>query len=89
MGPFHQKYPITEQYSSTLEFLMAVRPEKAVISCGEGTPTAIPDFEVLLRLAAFGVDVYRTDLHGTITVLIDDGTVDILTHKRAVKLQAP
>jgi len=75
--------------SSTLEFLMAVRPEKAVISCGEGNAYGHPDFEVLLRLAAFGVDVYRTDLHGTITVLIDDGTVDILTHKRAVKLQAP
>jgi len=74
--------------SSHLGFLMAVQPSKAVISCGKANPYGHPDFEVLLRYAALGADIYRTDIHGTITVLIEDGSVDITTYKRRAALLA-
>ncbi|HHX02057.1 MAG TPA: MBL fold metallo-hydrolase [Firmicutes bacterium] len=74
--------------SSHLGFLMAVEPNKAIISCGEGNSYGHPDLEVLLRYTAFGVDIYRTDIHGAITVLVEDGTVDIKTQKSSVRLPA-
>jgi len=72
--------------SSHVRFLAEVQPSKAVISCGQGNAYGHPDPEVLLRYAAFGVDVYRTDIHGTITVIITNGTVEIITHKQGVRM---
>ena len=53
------------------EFLTAVAPTYAVISCGEGNDYGHPHAEVLNRLRAAGVQVFRTDEQGTIVVTSD------------------
>ena len=52
-------------------FLNAVLPEMGVISCGTGNKYGHPHEETLSILRDAKVDVYRTDLLGTITVSSD------------------
>lgn len=52
-------------------FLRAVNPTYAVISCGPGNSYGYPHQGVLHRLSALNVDVYRTDLCGTIVARSD------------------
>lgn len=59
--------------STTTAFLDAVDPTVAVISCGEGNKYGHPHDEVMDRLEAKGIKIYRTDKDGTI-VLKTDGT---------------
>ena len=49
-------------------FLNAVMPEMGVISCGVNNKYGHPHEETLSILRDAGVDVYRTDLQGTITI---------------------
>ena len=49
-------------------FLNSVLPEMAVISCGVNNKYGHPHEETLSILRDAGVDVYRTDLQGTITI---------------------
>lgn len=63
--------------STTQAFLDAVDPEVAVILCGKDNNYGHPHEETLQKLAAAGVDIYRTDLHGTIVVQTDGQTYDI------------
>jgi len=60
--------------SSTSRFLALASPEYAVISVGAGNSYGHPAQETLTKLAALGVDVYRTDVGGTITVRSDGST---------------
>ena len=57
--------------ASTQEFLNAVRPKYAVISCGEGNSYGHPHAEVLNRLRSMGVEVFRTDEQGSIIASSD------------------
>lgn len=59
--------------SSGDTLLKAYTPEYAVISCGEGNPYGHPHEEALNRLQTMGIQIYRTDQQGTITVT-SDGT---------------
>jgi competence protein ComEC len=52
-------------------FLSAVSPKAAVIMCGKGNPYGHPHAETLTLLAEAKVDIYRTDLHGTIVISTD------------------
>lgn len=54
--------------SNTQTLLWAVRPQVAVVSCGLDNDYGHPHAEVLQRFADNGVEVYRTDEQGTITV---------------------
>ncbi len=54
------------KYSNSKEFLEAVNPFYAVISCGENNSYGHPHAETLNMLRASGVMVYRTDEAGTI-----------------------
>ncbi len=49
-------------------FLNAVLPEMGIISCGANNKYDHPHEETLSILRDAGVDVYRTDLQGTITI---------------------
>ena len=60
--------------SSSLAFLEAVKPEAAVIMCGNDNSYGYPHGEVLSRLARTGADLYRTDKQGTIIVETDGET---------------
>ncbi len=54
--------------ATTYPFLREIMPEIAVISCGAGNPYGHPTDNVLSRLRDAEVTVYRTDLHGDITI---------------------
>lgn len=60
--------------STSEAFLGAVMPTLAVISVGGGNTYGHPHLEVLARLAKHGVQVYRTDINGTV-VVVSDGKV--------------
>ena len=56
------------KYSSGLEFLRTLRPAVATISDGARNRYGHPAPEALERLEAAGVQVFRTDEHGTISI---------------------
>ncbi len=66
--------------SSTADFLDAVDPDVAIISAGENNPYGHPHDEVLQRLRFRGIEIYRTDLDGTVTISISNGdyTIDAI-----------
>lgn len=71
------------RYSSTEEFLDAVEPAAAVISCGRNNVYGHPHEEVLSRLE--GANIYRTDKNGSVIVRIKgDGTftIDCMTERK-------
>lgn len=68
--------------SSTPEFLAAVRPRIAIISCGERNPFQHPSRETLQRLQQVGAQVYRTDVHGAVTVRTDGRTCWVETFRK-------
>ena len=59
------------------EFLRAVLPECAVISCGAGNSYGHPDGRALARLEDAGASVRRTDLEGELRILTDGDTYRI------------
>ena len=58
-------------YSSTSEFLQAVKPRIAVISVGARNDYGHPTPQAIARLTAIGAAVYRTDRDGTVTLSTD------------------
>jgi len=65
--------------STTEDFLAAVDPTYAVISCDSESDGSHPSAEVIERLKSAGVEYYRTDLFGTIVIVTDGKTFDIRT----------
>jgi competence protein ComEC len=61
--------------STTPEILQSVKPTYAVISLGFHTSFGFPKADVLERLQASGVRVYRTDLDGAVTFYLDGHSV--------------
>lgn len=61
--------------SNTEEFLYAVDPDAVVISCAAGNDYGHPHREVVASLKEMGVDVYRTDLQGTLIACSDGETI--------------
>ncbi len=59
------------QYTTDYEFLELVRPEIALISCGENNSYGHPHEDLLDRLKQAGSKVYRTDKAGCITVKLN------------------
>ncbi|MGM9521667.1 MAG: DNA internalization-related competence protein ComEC/Rec2 [Oscillospiraceae bacterium] len=59
------------KYSTCEELLETVTPEIAIISVGENT-YGHPTEEVLERLTASGIEIYRTDLLGDISVVSEN-----------------
>ncbi len=57
------------KYATSEALLQAVTPEAAVISVGDNS-YGHPAPEVLRRLSEAGVNIYRTDLNGTVTLRI-------------------
>ncbi|MBQ7474657.1 MAG: MBL fold metallo-hydrolase [Clostridia bacterium] len=63
--------------STSAEFLAAVSPRAAVISCGLGNSYSHPHASTLNRLTDCGAQIFRTDLDGEITVRIEDGKLNV------------
>lgn len=69
--------------SSTREFLDFIDCEYAVISCNaEGNTFLHPRQNTLDRLRADNMTLYRTDMHGTVVLVVDsNGTITFTTEK--------
>lgn len=61
--------------SSSKEFLTAAKPRYAVISCGEGNDYGHPHKETLDALRSANVEVFRTDLSGSIIATCDGADI--------------
>ncbi|HEX8903756.1 MAG TPA: DNA internalization-related competence protein ComEC/Rec2, partial [Longimicrobiaceae bacterium] len=59
--------------ASSEEFLEAVHPALAVISCGRRNKYGHPAPETVERLREDGIEVARTDLDGTVVIDVDPG----------------
>jgi competence protein ComEC len=66
-------------YSSTTEFLAAVRPKIAIISCGRHNVFGHPSRRTLDALRNVGATTYRTDRDGGISVGTDGAIIDAKT----------
>lgn len=69
------------RYTSSKEFLQAVKPKVAVISCGIGNSYGHPHQEALDRIKSENIKLYRTDLDGTIMITSDGNDFKIKTTK--------
>ena len=61
--------------SNTEEFVQAVHPRIAVVSCGENNSYGHPHEDVLETFRREGVQVFRTDLNGTVVAYVDEENV--------------
>lgn len=75
--------------SSSPEFIKAVSPKDAIISVGENNQYGHPTNEVLAMLSNAGVNVYRTDIVGTIVITSDGTSYTIDKIKSTVQPNAP
>jgi beta-lactamase superfamily II metal-dependent hydrolase len=65
------------KYASSDSFLKRVKPQIAIVSCGAWNRYGHPSQPVLDRLKAANVKLYRTDLHGEITITTRGAADDI------------
>jgi competence protein ComEC len=63
--------------SSSKEFLRAVQPETALISCGAGNDYGHPHKETMKKYKALHLKIFETDKNGTITVSTDGKTYTV------------
>ena len=63
------------RYSSSLEFLNAVDPEYAVISCGKDNFYGHPAIETLIRLSETGSQIERTDQSGAVIFELSENKI--------------
>lgn len=69
------------RYTTSNEFLDKVNPKIAVISCGINNDYGHPHKETLQRLKDKNIKVYRTDIHGDITITSNGETYKITNKK--------
>lgn len=58
------------KYSSSSELLSATTPDYAIISVGYNS-YGHPTEEAMERIIAAGAEIYRTDIHGTVTITLE------------------
>ena len=58
--------------SNTVDFIAAAAPSAAVISCGKDNSYGHPHRETLQTFQQYNVEVFRTDLEGTL-IFVSDG----------------
>ncbi|GAW92764.1 hydrolase [Calderihabitans maritimus] len=75
--------------STTQAFLKAVSPKYAVISVGKDNKYGHPHTETLAKLAEAGIQVFRTDLQGTIVATSDGKTITFNKKASPAKERAP
>lgn len=66
-------------HSTSERWLDRVQPELAVISAGRRNKYGHPAPETIRRLEAVGARIYRTDLHGTVSIRTDGRRVMVVT----------
>ncbi|MBI4117810.1 MAG: MBL fold metallo-hydrolase [Parcubacteria group bacterium] len=71
--------------SSSMKFLMVVRPDIALISVGRENAFGHPSAEVVKRFASLKIPIYRTDTSGTITVSVGQNGKTALKEQSTVE----
>ena len=71
--------------SSSPLFIQAVNPETSIIFCGKGNQYGHPHQETLALLQNLGINIYRTDLNGTILVETNGIDYQIFTEKESIR----
>ncbi len=69
------------QDSSSASFLAAVAPQHAIISVGERNDYGHPHRRALRRLERTGARIWRTDLHGGITVTFGEEGLSVSSER--------
>ena len=64
-------------------FIKSVNPETGIISCGKGNQYGHPHQETLTLLQNLGINIYRTDLNGTILVETNGTDYQVSTEKES------
>ena len=64
--------------SSTEGFLNQTSPEISIISVGEGNSYELPKDKIIKRLEKIGTTIYRTDRDGTIQIVSDGKTNEVI-----------
>lgn len=67
--------------STSADYLKAVNPKIAVISCGTDNKYNHPHKEIITRLEKNNIEYYRTDLNGTVVVSSDGTNLSVYTAK--------
>ena len=67
--------------SSSKEWLRAVNPETALISCGAGNDYGHPHKETMKKYQALKMKIYETDKNGTITLTSDGKGYEVSVEK--------
>jgi competence protein ComEC len=62
-------------------FLAAVSPEIAVITVGKNNSYGHPSEIILEKLTTIGAEIYRTDIHGNISISIIGNELEVTTEK--------
>jgi len=75
--------------SSNQNYLNAVAPLFAVISCGQGNTYGHPHSEAMARLVDTGAAIYRTDLNGTVTFTTDGVNISVSTSRTGAQSSLP
>ena len=70
------------KYSNSVDFLAALSPKTAVISCGKNNRYGHPHEEVVDRFKAAGCKILRTDEVGQVCVIGNSHELKILTKKQ-------
>lgn len=65
--------------SSTKEFIEAISPKYGIISCGVDNSYGHPHKETLKIIDEMGIEAYRTDKQGQITITSDGNNIEIKT----------
>ena len=66
--------------STTEDFLMAVKPEVAIISCGKSNSYNHPNNDTINRLANVNCKIYRTDITSSIVCVENDRSLYVQTN---------
>ncbi len=75
--------------SSTISFLNKVSPKHAVITLGKDNSYGHPHQETINKFINAGINIYRTDMVGTIIAASDGTNITFNTSPSAVKATAP
>lgn len=65
-------------HGTTTDFIQAVNPQVAIISCGKDNQYGYPHQETINTLTIAKVQVYRTDINGTVLVNTDGNTSEVI-----------
>lgn len=68
--------------SSSSDYIDAVEPTEAIYSAGEDNKYGHPDQEVVSLFEEKGIELYGTDVHGTITVETDGKKASLTTEQQ-------